>query len=44
VCVSVLADADLDPADVPDTGAGLVQVGAQRDGDMLWVEARVQTG
>jgi hypothetical protein len=40
VCVSVLADADLDPADVPTSATGPVQVGAQRDGDLLWVEAR----
>ncbi len=42
VCVSVLADADLDPADVPAAVAGPVQVGAQRDGELLWVEARTQ--
>ncbi len=50
VAVSVLADADLDPAEVSG-GAGQpmavgprVEVGAQRDGDLLWVEARVRTG
>jgi hypothetical protein len=40
VAVSVLADAELDPDEVPTALAGAVQVGAQRDGDLLWVEAR----
>jgi hypothetical protein len=43
VAVSVVADADLDPADLPTAPAAAVQVGAQRDGDLLWVEARVPT-
>jgi hypothetical protein len=42
VTVSVLADADLDPADIPAAGSGPVEVGAQRDGDLLWVEARTR--
>jgi len=50
VAVSVVADADLDPAEVPGAtatppaGPGTVVVGAQRDGDLLWVEARVTGG
>ena len=51
VAVSVVADADLDPAEVPgatagatDAPPGTVVVGAQRDGALLWVEARVSGG